>query len=161
MRSFSLKQNEFRRETVGRPMEILLIEDSLTAARLAMGTLKNGGIEHRLTWERTGEDGLAFLKREGHFSQAPRPDLVLLDLRLPGIDGEEVLAELRGGEATREIPVVVMTSSYDEDEEVRIRELEVQAYLRKPVELSKFLSVVEELKHFWRADMILPEGMTG
>ena len=160
MRSWSLNQNSSRRETVGRPMEILLIEDSLTAARLAMGTLKNGGIEHRLTWHRTGEDGLAFLKREGPYAQAPRPDLVLLDLRLPGIDGEEVLADLRGNEATRDMAVVVMTASCDEDEEVRIRELEVQAYLRKPVELSKFLSVVEELKHFWRADMILPEGVS-
>ena len=160
MRSFDLNSNSTRREAVGRPMEILLIEDSLTAARLAMGTLKNGGIEHRLTWLRDGEEGLEFIRREGHFSQAPRPDLVLLDLRLPGIDGEEVLAGIRGNDETRDIAVVVMTSSYDEDEECRIRDLEVQAYLRKPVELSKFLSVVEELKHFWRADMILPQNVS-
>lgn len=158
MRNFSTNDGQSRRETVGRPMEILLIEDSLTAARLAMGTLKNGGIEHRLTWLRTGEDGLKFLRKEKPYASVPRPDLLLLDLRLPGIDGEEVLAELRGDEDTRGIAVVVMTSSHDEDEEVRIRELEVQAYLRKPVQLSKFLSVVEELKHFWRADMILPEA---
>ena len=137
-------------------MEILLIEDSLTAARLAMGTLKNGGIEHRLTWLRSGEEGIAFIARDTHFSQAPRPDLILLDLRLPGIDGEDVLSRLRGTEETRDIAVVVMTSSQDEDEECRIRDLEVQAYLRKPVELAKFLSVVAELKHFWREDMILP-----
>lgn len=160
MRSYALSPNSSRPETVGRPMEILLIEDSLTAGRLAMGTLKNGGIEHRLTWLRTGEEGLEFLRREKQYVGAPRPDLVLLDLHLPGIDGQEVLSGLRGNDETRGIAVVVMTASHDEDEEVRIRELEVQAYLRKPVQLSKFLSVVEELKHFWRTDMILPESMS-
>lgn len=160
MRPISLQEADARRETVGRPMEILLVEDSLTAAKLAMGTLRNGNVEHRLTWLRDGLEALSFLRKEGQFSQAPRPDLVLLDLGLPGCDGEEVLSGLRSNEATRDIAVIVMTASQDEMEEVRVRELEVQAFLRKPVELAKFISVVEELKHFWRADMILPRGVS-
>lgn len=159
MRPLTLDKTEANRQTVGRAMEILLIEDSLTAARLAMGTLKNGRIEHRMTWLRDGLEAIAFLKRERHFSNAPCPDLILLDLGLPGCDGEAVLTALRKHEPTQGVAVVVMTASNDEHEEVRVRELEVQAFLRKPVELGKFLSVVEELKHFWREDMVLPKSV--
>jgi CheY-like chemotaxis protein len=137
-------------------MEILLIEDSLTAARVTMGALRNGQIKHRLTWLSDGNEALEFLFRRGKFVRAPRPDLVLLDLGLPGRDGREVLAEIRGEEDLRSIPVVVMTASTDEHDLAASEQLAVECYLTKPVDLAKFLFVIGELRRFWHADMILP-----
>ena len=94
-------------------MEILLVEDSLTSARLTMGTLKKGAFEHRLTWLSDGNDAVEFLFRRGKYAQAPRPDLILLDLGLPGKDGREVLTEIRACDELNGIPVVVMTASTD------------------------------------------------
>lgn len=145
-----------QREAIGRPMEILLVEDSLTSARLTMGALRNGGIEHRLTWLSNGDDAVQFLRKEGKYLRAPRPDLVLLDMMLPGRDGRAVLADMRADPALQGIPVVVMTGTMAESEEDGGRALGVQGFLTKPVDLSKFLDLVERLKDFWKADMILP-----
>ena len=142
--------------SVGRPMEILLIEDSLTAARVTMGALRNGQIKHRLTWLSDGNEALEFLFRRGKFVRAPRPDLVLLDLGLPVRDGREVLAKIRGEEDLRSIPVVVMPASTDEHDLAASEQLAVECYLTKPVDLAKFLFVIGELRRFWHADMILP-----
>jgi CheY-like chemotaxis protein len=145
-----------QREIVGRPMEILLVEDSLTSARLTMGALKGGGIEHRLTWLSNGDEAMQFLQQQGKFVRAPRPDLVLLDLMLPGLDGRAVLSGMRADPALREIPVVVMTGTMAEPAGDGGRALDVQGFLTKPVDLAKFLGLVEQLKDFWKADMILP-----
>ena len=103
-------------ETVGRPMEILLVEDSLTAARLAIGALKKAPVPHRLTWLTDGEEAAEFVYRRGRFTRAPRPDLILLDLTLPKKDGRELLAEIKSDEDLQTIPVVVLTSSTDEED---------------------------------------------
>lgn len=142
--------------SIGRPMEILLVEDSLTAARVTMGALRNGRIKHRLTWLSDGNEALEFLFRRGKFLHAPQPDLLLLDLGLPGKDGREVLAEIRHDEQLRTIPVVIMTASTDENDLLASEELAVESYLTKPVDLAKFLFVIGELRRFWHADMILP-----
>lgn len=144
------------REAVGRPMEILLVEDSLTAARLTIGALRNGGIEHRLTWLSDGDDAVAFLRRDGKYARAPHPDLVLLDLMLPGRDGREVLADLRSNPETSQTPVIIMTGTVDAPAAEAIEHLNVEGFLKKPVDLNAFLSLVEKLKDFWKADMILP-----
>ena len=144
------------REAVGRRMEILLVEDSLTAGILTMGALRNGGIEHRLHWMRDGNDAVAFLRREGKFTRVPHPDLVLLDLKLPGRDGREVLADLRSNPETSQTPVVIMTGTVDGSAASAIEELNVEGFLTKPINLDAFLSLVEKLKDFWKADMILP-----
>ena len=146
------------RETVGRPMEILLVEDSVPHARLAMGALKKAQFEHRLTWLRDGQEASDFLQQQGVFSRAPRPDLILLDLGLPEKDGREVLTETRSDESLREIPIVVMTASTDETDKTESEKLEVAGYLVKPVELAKFLKLIRKLKHLWKEDMILPSG---
>jgi CheY-like chemotaxis protein len=148
------------RETVGRPMEILLVEDSVAAARLAIGALKRGDFEHRLTWFRDGNEASQFLQRSGIFAAAPQPDLVLLDLGLPGKDGRELLEELRHSETLRQIPVVVMTASTDQQDLVQSENLSVEAYLVKPVDLGKFIDVVSNLKRFWKEDMVLPTVST-
>lgn len=143
-------------ETIGRPMEILLVEDSLPAARLTMGALKRGGIEHRLTWLSDGDEAARFLRQEGQYARAPQPDLILLDLMLPGRDGRSLLAEIRAAPELTRIPVVLMTGTASEEQALGQEHLDVQGFLTKPVDLEKFLTLVERLKDFWKTDMILP-----
>lgn len=142
--------------TVGRPMEILLVEDSLTAARVTMGGLKSGKVQHRLTWVTDGAEALEFLHQTGKFSRAPRPDLILLDLGLPKKDGREVLREIKEHPTLSEIPVVILTASTDQEDRLNSEQLQVEAYMTKPVNLEKFLELVAKLSRFWREDMILP-----
>ncbi len=101
-----------RNEAIGRPMEILLVEDSLMSARLTMGALKNCEVQHRLTWLKDGNDASEFLNRRGIYAQAPRPDLILLDLELPGKDGRQLLQEVRENNDIRETPVVILTDAF-------------------------------------------------
>lgn len=145
-----------RNQTVGRPMEILMVEDSPTFARTTMCALRKGGIEHRLTWLTHGQEALEFLHREGKYLRAPRPDLILLDLGLPKIDGREVLTDIRTDTELGSIPVVIMTASTSYEDRIESERLDVEAYLTKPVDLAKFLALVRELKHYWHEDMILP-----
>ena len=142
---------------VGRPMEILLVEDGLTDARLTIAALRLGGeFRHRLTLVRDGEEALEFLHRQGRFAQAPRPDLILLDLMLPKKDGLEVLSEVKADDTLKSIPVVIMTASEAEDDRVRCSTLNVDGYVVKPVNFEKFLELVQKLKKFWLDDVILP-----
>lgn len=140
-------------ETVGRPMEILLVEDSLMFARIAIGALQQGRILHRLTWLSDGVEALRFLKRQDKYAAAPRPDLMLLDLKLPGIDGVELLAEVRKDDELKSLPVVVMTS---DGEQAQLGDLSVEAFLTKPLDLPKFIEIIQKLSSFWQADMVLP-----
>ena len=142
--------------TIGRPMEILLVEDSLTFAQIAFGALKKSEVQHRLTWIANGEEALEFLKHEGKFARAPRPDLILLDLGLPQKDGREVLAEIRADEELQAIPVVVMTASTDEEDRLQSERLQVEAFLTKPLELAGFLELLKKLRNHWRDKLILP-----
>ena len=143
-------------QTVGRPMEILLVEDSLAAAKLTIGTLAKGHIPHHLTWLKSGEEALLLLRREARFEKAPRPDLILLDLGLPGISGRDVLAAVSADAALKAIPVVVMTASTAAEDRAEVEHFDVAAYLVKPVDFEKFLWLVRELKQYWLAEVILP-----
>ena len=146
-----------RAEAVGRPMEILLVEDSLVDARLTMGALKQGQLQHRLTVVRRGDEAIRFLRKEAQYARAPRPDLVLLDLLLPGKNGLEVLDDIRRDSSLADIPVVVLTSSETSEDRCRCEALSVQSYITKPVNFQKFLHVVKELKRDWLAkDILLP-----
>ena len=142
--------------TIGRPMEILLAEDSLIDARLTIRALKQGGLPHRLTLVRDGAEALEFLFRRGRFAQAPRPDLILLDLLMPEKTGLEVLAELRQDEDLKKIPVVVLTAAEDDDTRNQCRRLGVEHYVTKPADYNKFLEVIRKLRHVWHHDLILP-----
>ena len=141
---------------VGRPMEILLIEDNLADARLTCEALKEGNFRHRLTSILDGEEAMRFLNRDKEFARAPRPDLILLDLGLPKMDGRAVLREIKGDPELRSIPVVVMTASKDHEDAVCSQLLNVNAYITKPVDMEKFLGLVKQLKSFWHADVVLP-----
>ncbi len=144
------------RMTVGRPMELLLVEDSLVAGRLASGAIRQCGFEHRLTWLRDGQEAIDFLAQTGRFSKAPRPDLVLLDLILPSQSGLAILELIRASAPLTTIPVVIMTGEAGNEEEAACRLLQVEAYLVKPLDVPKFMKVIGDLRHHWQADMILP-----
>jgi two-component system, chemotaxis family, response regulator Rcp1 len=145
-----------QRDTVGRPMEILLVEDSLAAARLTIGALNRSNVQHRLTWLRDGSEAMAFLHQDGRFSRAPQPDVVLLDLLLPEVNGQQILAEIRGNEKFASIPVVIMTSATEGRDVLLPEPLRVDGYLQKPFDVEEFLKLIRTLKDLWAADMILP-----
>lgn len=144
-------------ETIGRPMEILLVEDNLVNARLTMGSIANGQVKHRLTLTRDGQEAIDFLFRVGRFAKAPRPDLILLDLRLPEIDGLDVLEKIKADETLRAIPVVIMTASEDEQDKLQCEQLKIDGYLRKPVDVHQFLELIKKLKRLLRDDIVLPK----
>ena len=139
-----------------RPMEILMIEDSLSCGKITIGALRLGRIEHRITWLTDGLEALEFLFQQGKFTYAPRPDLILLDLGLPKVDGREVLCEIKADEELCDIPVVVMTVSTDEEDRLMSERLQVEEYMTKPIDLIKFLTIIKRLKSYWHEDMILP-----
>ena len=143
-------------KTVGRPMEILLVEDSLVDARLTMGALKKGQVPHRLTLVRDGAEAMEFLRQEGCFARAPRPDLMLLDLHLPKKDGLEVLSEVKADYDLQSIPIVVLTASDVTEDMQKCELLHVDAYMNKPVDTERFIEVVRQLKRFWHANLIMP-----
>lgn len=137
-------------------MEILLVEDSLLSARMTVGALKRGRIPHRLTLVVDGEEAMQFLRRERTFARAPRPDLILLDLGLPKKDGREVLAEIRSDPILANLPVVVITSSEDEDDLVHSQLLGVDGYLMKPLDYDQFIALVKRLRNKWDGNVVLP-----
>ncbi|MEX2140237.1 MAG: response regulator [Pirellulales bacterium] len=145
------------RELVGRPMEIMLVEDNFTDAALTIRALERGKVRHRLTLVRDGAEALEFLKRQGRFARAPRPDLILLDLNLPKIDGRELLATVKSDDDLSSIPVVIMTGSDDYEDELRGQRLNVEGFVTKPVDMPKFLALVKDLKDYWMSDVILPQ----
>src|SRR5581483_7950447 len=126
---------------VGRPMEILLVEDSLVDARFTIGALEKSAVKHRLTLVRDGVEALEFLRKEGRFARAPRPDLILLDLELPRKDGREVLSEVKEDYDLKSIPIVILTASNAPEDVARGELLHVESYLTKPVNYDHFLSV--------------------
>jgi chemotaxis family two-component system response regulator Rcp1 len=139
-----------------RPINILLIEDSPADVRLTREALKEAKVLNNLHIVQDGVAALAFLRREGQYTQSPRPGLILLDLNLPKKDGREVLAEIKADESLRRIPVVVLTTSRAEEDIVRSYDLHANAYVTKPVDLAQFLNVIRSFEEFWLAVVTLP-----
>jgi chemotaxis family two-component system response regulator Rcp1 len=139
-----------------RAIEILLVEDSPADVRLTEEALREGGLEHALHVARDGEEALAFLRREGHHADAPRPDLILLDLNLPGKDGREVLADVKKDPDLRRVPVVVLTTSKAEEDVARTYDLHANCYITKPVGLENFVDVLQQVQGFWTQIVRLP-----
>ncbi|OJH37435.1 response regulator [Cystobacter ferrugineus] len=145
-------------ESLGRPIEILLVEDNPGDVRLTIEALKEGKVSNRLSVARDGVEALAFLRREGPHANAPRPDLILLDLNLPRRDGREVLADIKADARLRRIPVVVLTTSKAEEDILRTYDLHANCYINKPVDLDQFISVVRSIDDFWLSVVRLPGG---
>ena len=138
------------------PIEILLVEDSVGDARLAREALAESKLRNRLHHVVDGLDAMRFLRREPPHGAAPRPDLVLLDLNLPGMDGREVLAAIKQSEDLRQIPVVILTVSEDEADVLRSYDLHANCYITKPVDFRKFIAAMEILQTFWLNLVKLP-----
>ena len=138
------------------PIEILLVEDSAGDARLAREALAESKLRNRLHHVVDGVDAMRFLRREPPHGAAPRPDLVLLDLNLPGMDGREVLAAIKQSEDLRQIPVVILTVSEDEGDVLRSYDLHANCYITKPLDLGQFLKVVRSIEAFWLTIVRLP-----
>ncbi len=143
-------------EAIGRPMEILLVEDDLEDAGLTIEALRAGEVPCRVSLVRDGEEAMEFVLRQGRYGSAPRPDLILLDLKLPKKDGREVLAEIRADKELQRVPVVVLTATASHRETLQREKLHVEAYLVKPVDLEEFNRVVKSLRKFLLSDVVLP-----
>ncbi len=144
------------RQTESRPVEILLVEDNPGDVRLTREALKEGKVRNNLHVAQDGVEALAFLRREGRYGEAVRPDLILLDLNLPRRDGREVLEEIKADPQLRAIPVVILTSSQAEQDIVRAYDLHANCYVTKPVDLDQFITVVKSIEDFWFAIVKLP-----
>ncbi|RPJ55465.1 MAG: response regulator [Acidobacteria bacterium] len=138
-------------------IEILLVEDSPSDTELTIEALSEAKVANHLSAVQDGVEALAFLRREREYAQAPRPDLILLDLNLPRKDGREVLTELKGDPDLKTIPVVVLTSSSADEDVFRAYELQCNCYITKPVVFKDFLQVVRSIENFWLAVVTLPD----
>jgi two-component system, chemotaxis family, response regulator Rcp1 len=130
----------------GRSIEIMLVEDSLIDARITIESLKACGYHHRLTLFLDSAEAFDFLRREGIFAKAPKPDIILLDLLLPDSDGISFLTTLRSHPELNQIPVVVLTSSADNSDRQACEQLGISSYIVKPFNEDKFLTVIRQLK---------------
>jgi len=142
------------------PVEILLVEDSHTDAEMTIRALKTQGLANKVTWVKDGAEALDFLFRQGAYSGRPhgQPKLVLLDLKMPKVDGIEVLRRVKQDELTSSIPVVMLTSSAEESDLVRSYELGVNSYLVKPVEFDHFVEEVSKAGCYWAIMNRVPAG---
>jgi len=137
-------------------IDILLVEDNEGDAHLTREALKKAKVRNRVHTASDGVEAMEFLHREGKFADAPRPDLVLLDLNLPNMDGREVLEAMKADPALRTIPVVVVTSSAAEQDIVRTYSLNANCYVTKPVDLQQFFHVIGSVGDFWLDIVKLP-----
>jgi CheY-like chemotaxis protein len=139
-----------------RPIEILLVEDNLGDMRLTQEALKDGKVVNNLHNAVDGVEAMAFLRKEGKYADAPRPDVILLDLNMPRKDGREVLAEIKADPDLKRIPVVVLTTSAAEEDILATYDLHANSYITKPVDLDQFISIVRSIEDFWLAIVQLP-----
>jgi CheY-like chemotaxis protein len=137
-------------------VEILLVEDNPGDARLAKEALKDAKVRNNLHWVEDGVEAMTFLHRQGKYADAPRPDVILLDLNLPKKDGREVLAEVKEDGDLRRIPVVILTVSDAEEDIIKTYNLHANCYIRKPLDLDRFIEVVKCINEFWLTIVRLP-----
>ena len=140
----------------GRPVEILLVEDDPADAGLTWETLQDCKLPSHMSVVDNGVEAMAFLRREGQYVHATRPDLILLDLNLPKKDGREVLAEIKSDAQLRRIPVVVLTMSSAEQDILTAYDLHANCYITKPVDLDQFSAAVRGIEEFWFTIVKLP-----
>jgi CheY-like chemotaxis protein len=140
----------------GTPIEILLVEDNPSDVRLTMEAFKDAKVTNNMSIAVNGEEAMEFLEKEGAYKDSPRPDLILLDLNLPKMNGREVLAKIKQDPRFKRIPVVVLTTSDDEQDILKAYDLHVNAYVRKPVDLDQFIKIVDAVEDFWLSVVKLP-----
>lgn len=141
----------------GMPTEVLLVEDSPGDVRLTQEAFREANAGLHLHIATDGVEAMTFLKQEGNRANAPRPDLILLDLNLPKMDGREVLAQIKGNATLKTIPTIILTTSEAETDIARSYQLQANCYLTKPVELDSFESLVKSINEFWLTRVKLPQ----
>lgn len=137
-------------------IEILMVEDNPADVRLTKEAFRDAKVLNSMSVASDGEEAMEFLRRRGRHKDAPRPDIILLDLNLPKKDGRAVLEEIKEDPDLRRIPVVVLTTSEDEKDILRAYDLHVNAYITKPVDLDQFIKIVESVEDFWLSVVKLP-----
>jgi len=142
--------------TICQEVEILLVDDNLGDVVLTKEALKESSFNNRVSTVRDGVEAMEFLRRTGKFSAAPRPDLVLLDINMPRMNGCEVLTQIRGDQDLKLIPVVMLTSSESEDDITRAYELRANCYVTKPADFDQMIKVVQAIDVFWTSVAKLP-----
>lgn len=140
-----------------RPIEILLVEDNPGDVFLTKKAFETGKIANNMQVATNGEMALEMLKKEGDFSECITPDIILLDLNLPKMDGREVLESIKDDEELKRIPVVILTSSNAERDIVASYNLHANSYIVKPVDFNKFTEIVDSIENFWFTIVVLPE----
>jgi CheY-like chemotaxis protein len=145
----------------GKPIEILLVEDNPGDVLLTREALAENKVANNLHVARDGQEGWDFLTRTEPFVDAPTPDIILLDLNLPRMDGRQLLERIKSDDHLKTIPVVVLTTSSAEEDVVRSYELHANCYVTKPVDLVKFAKIIESIKDFWFMIVKLPNQHNG
>jgi CheY-like chemotaxis protein len=138
-----------RQEAATKDIDILMIEDNPGDVMLTREAFLEGKLSNNLYWSRDGADAIAFLTRQAPYEDACRPDIILLDLNLPRKSGHEVLSFIKSDEHLKRIPVIILTSSKAEEDIVLSYDLYANCYITKPVDLEKFLTIVQTIEHFW------------
>jgi two-component system, chemotaxis family, response regulator Rcp1 len=144
----------------GRPAEILLAEDNENDVELTRQGFKRAKLLVNLHHVRDGEECLAFLRKRGKYSNAPTPDLLLLDLNMPKISGRDVLAQMTLDERLRSLPVVILTTSEEHEEILKMYQMRCSSYIVKPVDFDQFLKVVRAIADYWFTIVVLPTGVS-
>ncbi len=143
-------------DSSGKVIDILLVEDNPGDVRLAQEALKESKVRNKLYVVEDGVEAMAFLRREGKYETAPRPDLILLDLNLPRKSGREVLSEIKTDENLMRIPVVVLTVSRAEEDVIRCYSHHANCYITKPLDFNQFMEVTRSIEEFWLTIVKLP-----
>lgn len=144
--------------TTAQLMQILLVEDSIADVELTLEALADAKVANAVTAVRDGAEAMQYLRRQGSYQEAVRPDLVILDLNLPRMSGHEVLAAMRADESLRRIPVAILTTSVAEADVVKTYDLGANCYLTKPVDVDQFIHVVQSIDDFWLGLVRLPRA---
>jgi two-component system, chemotaxis family, response regulator Rcp1 len=139
-----------------RPVQILIVEDNPADARLVREVMRDSKVLNEIHWVPDGVEALAYLRGEGKYVDAPRPNLIFLDLNMPRKDGREVLREVKADDRWKRIPIVVMTSSQAEEDVARAYDQHANCYVRKPIDFDQFHTVVKTIENFWFATVELP-----
>ena len=145
------------REKTENSIEILLVEDNPGDQRLTKEALKDGKIRNNLYIVEDGEEALHYLKREAPYLEAVKPDLILLDLNLPRMNGEEVLKVIKADDELKRIPVVILTTSSADEDILKAYDLNANCYITKPVDFSQFIKVIKMIQEFWFTIVKLPK----
>lgn len=143
-----------------KPIEILLIEDNPADIRLTKEAFREARIQNNIHVVQDGDGAIAFVHRDEPYQDAPRPDLILLDLNLPKKDGREVLEEIKADPQIHQIPVVILTTSNDEEDVLRSYNLHANAYLVKPIDVMRFIKMIQSLESFWLSFVRLPPNIS-